>query len=491
MPNLNGGSTPVRLGRGVIVQAPGIVGTVDLLPPGLFGVRAGEEPVATPALAGALADHGFETAHSLQLVATPLPGAITPPVRGADQRPSLVLEVPDLGAHRTQVVLLTDETGVVSWHYPQPTGALRAVRFVVPADAVATAADRHEVPDRGFVAAIGKKLLSVLVFPLLDPLVRRAAQAVASRWEATHRPIRLRLFGPENYLAPDGPTVIGAAWSELSGPTLLFLHGTFSTSVGGFGALPCDVLSQLHKQYERRTIAFDHPTLSVDPLANVDSLVALVPPGIRLSVDIVAHSRGGLVARALAAAGEADPLFPIAVRRIVYVGTPNAGTALTDAKHLAEMLDRVSTMLNLVPDGPWSVVTDVLDGVLTVVQVLAQGATGGLPGLQAMDPAGEWLPTLGARAQPRMEQFGINADFEPDGGLLRLLRLGDTIVDRVFSKLANDVIVPSDAVFHASGAAGLPVPPENRLSFAGGHKVWHCSYFSQPETGEHLKRWLK
>ena len=173
---------------------------------------------------------------------------------------------------------------------------------------------------------------------------------------------------------------------------LLFVHGTFSTAAGGFGALPAATLDKLATRYGRRVLAAEHPTLSVDPLANATAMLEQLPAGRRIPVDIVAHSRGGLLARVLAAAAVADPAFPLRVRRIVYVATPNAGTPLADPHLLDQYVNRMSTMLNLVPDGPWSVVTDVFDGVLTGVKVLAHGAVGGLPGLAAMNPGGPWLP---------------------------------------------------------------------------------------------------
>ena len=135
------------------------------------------------------------------------------------------------------------------------------------------------------------------------------------------------------------------------GRALLFIHGTCSTSQGGFGALNAQVWGQLRKRYDDRVFAYDHPTLSVDPLANVNTLTTLVPPGVQLDVDIVAHSRGGLVARALACAGN-DASFPVHISKVIHVGVPNAGTALANVDRYCKFIDRTSTLLNLAPDGP-------------------------------------------------------------------------------------------------------------------------------------------
>ena len=52
---------------------------------------------------------------------------------------------------------------------------------------------------RGVVGAIGKKLLKVLVFPLVDPIIGVAAERYAKHWEARNRPYALRSFLPESF----------------------------------------------------------------------------------------------------------------------------------------------------------------------------------------------------------------------------------------------------------------------------------------------------
>ena len=73
-------------------------------------------------------------------------------------------------------------------------------------------------------------------------------------------------------------------------------------------------------------------------------LATMVPPGLELEVDIVCHSRGGLVSRALA--GEQGTATPFHVRRLVHVATPNHGTALATPDNLVPFIDRITTMTN-------------------------------------------------------------------------------------------------------------------------------------------------
>ncbi|WUI60523.1 hypothetical protein OG774_22620 [Actinomycetospora sp. NBC_00405] len=57
--------------------------------------------------------------------------------------------------------------------------------------------------------------------------------------------------------------------------------------------------AHLERAYDGRIIAFDHPTASVPPEQNAKALLRLIPDDVHLELDIVCHSRGGLVARIL------------------------------------------------------------------------------------------------------------------------------------------------------------------------------------------------
>ncbi|OBH16039.1 hypothetical protein [Mycobacterium sp. E3247] len=488
MSDLNGSTDRIALGPGIFVQAPGLVGTVELLEPRLLGTRAGEER-ATAALSSALERQQFTTMHSLEINAQPVIGPAAPVRRGPDERPLLSIEVPDIGPEQPQVAMLADEQGIITWHFAQTSAVPGTVQFEVPADTVTTGPTAATGEQRGLVYMIGKKLLSVLVFPLMAAGAQALAEHLAKSWEESHRKAALRLFSGPDDCATVTP-VEAQSWDRLaSGPALLFIHGTCSTSQGGFGALDSGVWGQLNYRYGGRLFAYDHPTLSVDPLANVDALAGLIPPGMRFDVDIIAHSRGGLVARTIACAGN-DGSFPLHVNKIVHVGVPNAGTALANVERHSQFVDRLSTLLNLAPDGPLSVVADILDGVLTIVKIIGCNGIGSLPGLHAMDPASGWLSALGAKPFPPFAGYAIDADFEPVGGLLKLVRVPDGIADLVFGLAPNDIVVPAGGVYDAGTALGFPIPRERTVSFAKDEHVWHCAYFGQQKTGSALLRWL-
>ena len=105
------------------------------------------------------------------------------------------------------------------------------------------------------------------------------------------------------------------------------VHGFIGSVPTTFHDFDPEVVTSIHRAYDGRTMAFGHPTIAISPHENAKWFVDQIPDGTRLSLDILAHSRGGLVARELA---QVLSSRKVDVRRIVFVGTPNAGTPLAD-----------------------------------------------------------------------------------------------------------------------------------------------------------------
>ena len=498
---LDGSPFPVTVAPGVTLTAPGVVGSAELRPGADWGGETRGPVESTTEFLEALSELDFRQSFEVLVDAVHVVdgGGET---RTAEGEPGLAITVPAVGDDEAQIAMCVDEFGVVTWHLPDgresgvgDTRAGESVTFTVergsPAVESATADG-----DRGLVGAIGRKLISVFVVPLLEKAVGRAAPAVARHYENRTRPQGvLRLTG-QGWTHP-GEDPFAGWWLERGAPVLLFVHGTASSIGSGFrslgggrldgGAVLGDTLGELRAAYQGQVFAFDHHTLSSDLAANAELFRSLWPEGGQRSVDIVTHSRGGLVARQLAAS-LGEPGAPLTPRRIVYVATPNGGTTLANPGTVRQWIDRMTTMLNLFPDGPWSVVTDSMASVLTVVRVVAGGAIGGLPGLVAMDPAEGVIRDLPVPADT--EQYAISVDFEPAGRLLHWLRGADLVVDKVFGDRANDVVVPTDGVADVP-ARQLHVPAERRLELGKRSDIWHCSVFTDPGVHDSLRQWLQ
>ena len=501
---LTGSLNAVDLGEGYAIRAPGVQGTAVMQRPRPVAerMRARNVEDGTPELDSAFANTGVIEIRNIAVTLEPPPVGPATALRSVDGQELLELQVPDLGPDTGQLVLACDETGVLTWHLPvdeqqqtqPPTvrGAGGVKRFLISATRPAPASP-PVAAQRSILGVIGKKLLKVLVYPLTDPVVGAVSELFAAHWEKNNRPYGLRDFGPGNFRAPTGPALGPGDWQRLaSGRALLFIHGTFSTAHSAFTQIPDATFATLHQRYGGRVFAFNHYTLSEDPRQNVAWLLAQLPPDIRLELDIVSHSRGGLVARTLAEHPSAFGFDAarVAVRRVVFAGVPNNGTPLANPDHMVKMLDRVSTALNMFPTGP---IGETLEAIITVLKIVGHGALKGLDGLAAMRPGGQFLRRLNQGSPHGPEYHAIAADFEPvDEGLKALITgsVKDAVMDRVFGQEPNDLVVPEPGVYGANGCAAFPIPGQRQLRVPAQAGVVHTTLFGHAPVIAKLDDWL-
>ena len=194
-------------------------------------------------------------------------------------------------------------------------------------------------------------------------------------------PSVVRWFPAENNLSVGEP-ISPTNWHQLAeGPTLLFIHGIFSSCEAGFAGIGHDdsTWPQLRDRYVNRIIGFDHPTGLVGPDENAKWFLDQIP-NVELDLDIVCHSRGGLVARSIADQA-AQRGMPVNIRRIVFAATPNGGS-------------RISSVLTLpakVLPAPADAISGVLAGLLEALKIVGVGVSLDLPGLEAMNPGSQFL----------------------------------------------------------------------------------------------------
>jgi pimeloyl-ACP methyl ester carboxylesterase len=278
-------------------------------------------------------------------------------------------------------------------------------------------------------------------------------------------------------------------WKSLAaGRSLLFVHGTTSMAHSAFGDLPVDFMEDMSRRYEGRVFALDHPTVSEDPRDNVKWFLEQIPDGTHLDVDIVCHSRGGLVSRILA---ERLSEFPMGARRldvgrVVFVGSPNAGTNLADGRYMGSFLD---TYTNMVCRLPGSMVVQALQVVLAVVKQLAfSGAEAALVGLRSMVPGGEFNAWLNdGKDHPTARYHALASSYEPsEPGLVRLANA--TLLGKIFDG-PHDLVVPVPSVVEANGASSFPI--QDRVVFQGPDSMSHVSYFGNPAVQKQLSTWLE
>lgn len=407
-----------------------------------------------------------------------------------------------------RVVLYVDESGGMSWHFAEQNqhSRLRSRRraagpeFVIP---LRQRAVRETLSQgmplrrlRGVITKIGRKLFKVLVLPLASELLQNPVRWVAERVEGRLRQPLVWRPTPENYRQAPDPNQPFTDWESLKGgPVLLIVHGIFSSVQGMLARLPRAAMDDWHARYGGRVIAYNHPTVSVSPEENARVLIQQMKAGLGDSVavvDIVCHSRGGIVSRALAEHG--DLLVPghrVHVRSVYFVATPNAGSPLGDADHMVDMIDLFTNVIGNFDDGPVAYSLEVIVGL---VMLVGHAGVKALPGIAALGTEGSYITDVlnGKAARAGLALYAAAAsNFEPQPGRENgwlIDRLGDPMMDRIFTRagvrVPNDLVVPQQGVFAGNGHPSFSI--DDPLVYEAEDGVWHSAFFSQSRTLAHL-----
>jgi hypothetical protein len=438
---------------------------VQLLSPQEFLAEAGAPERAAAELGTAVAVSGMRSHTTIQLAELVSPPAPPPgQVRGPAEQPHLQLAVDaPIYDDEAQVVLEVDGTGHVRWHLPH--GAADRHTFEIPVDQVTP--DGSGSGHRGVLSFGVSKVLHVLRFPI-ERTAGWVAEKAVEWWENRHRKYRLCQVNPDGSTRCDADATRIA---QLDGPILLLVHGTFSTAAGAFGSLfqHSSGFAEIHGEYAGRVLAFDHPTLHVTPEANVEWLRSQLPTDRQLTFDVMAHSRGGLIARQLP---------QDSVRKLVLLASPNAGTPLASKDRLGQLIDVCTNLFALFPDSAGAV---TLQAVLEVVKQLATGALSGLDGLTSMDPANPTLARLNGN-ESHCQVYTIGTDYHPAPTASLAVRTLNTLADKVFGA-ANDLVVPTLGMSSAGKfIVEKPFRAESTIS--------HSGYFDNPGVRQELTRCL-
>ena len=363
-------STGTATVAGVGIRAEGFGGDVQMgLPADRDGGRAEAALDTVLRRVAELTDGSATLAVRAELTVHPSwpgwdPSRSGEPVRLRDEEPRLFIDGPALGPDEIAQIAVVEEDGLL--------------RFVLPADGTV---NHFEIPlgdslasyggdDRGLsfrAAALAIRVIGVLGGrKAANAGFRLAVRAIEDR----ARPPGLRTFLSDGFRRkPDARSKVTFS----SGPSaLLLLHGVISSSHSCF-RFPTDFMKLLERRYDGRVIAFDHPTLGASPRENAEELAELLGSFRLDNVDIVAHSRGGLVAREFAANAPEG----VTIRSIVHVATPNGGTPLADADHLGQFLSVATNVIGFIPDNP---VTEVVGIVLEVLREWVLQPAAELPG---------------------------------------------------------------------------------------------------------------
>ena len=209
----------------------------------------------------------------------------------------------------------------------------------------------------------------------------------------------------------------------------------------------------------------------------------------KLDLDIITHSRGGLVGLDLCER-QAPADGGIHVRRAVFVAGPHNGTILTDAQNWRRMIDAYTSLLTDLPDGPFTI---TLEGFLTLIKVVGAGALDGLPGLQSMLPGGDYLKSLNAAPKSNTTYYAMAAQYMPtdERALARFAkRLMMKALGGIF-KEDSDLVVPTRGCYEMTPSVpGFSIPQDRHTVYDLETEINHLNFFQNQNVNKRLHDWL-
>jgi hypothetical protein len=297
-----------------------------------------------------------------------------------------------------------------------------------------------------------------------------------------------------------------------SGRILLFIHGTFSNNEMFLEELDettegRSLLSKVQdtKNYQQ-VLAFDHPTLSVSPVLNAMDL-ARVFANSNADVDVICHSRGGLVTRWWLEGHDRR-----GTARAVMVGSPLAGTSLASAPRLRNGINLLTNIAKVLEKGAglastafpfFTVITGLLRvlasaGTVAAKTPIMDAAVALIPGLsaQALVSNNEELNRLNRKTAAKPSYFAVRSDFRPTDPGWEFWNYFVNVGDRI-KGLAADLVFEdaNDLVVDTASMTVLAKPPEPTViekffDFHTNPRVHHTVYFRQPETPTFIRECL-
>jgi hypothetical protein len=240
------------------------------------------------------------------------------------------------------------------------------------------------------------------------------------------------------------------------GRALLLLHDTCGRSRDLVGPLTSQFLSEARRHYAA-ILGFDHWTLSKSPHDNAADLWMRLPRTIRQGrqrLDIIAHGRGGLVARALIESIDQAAR----VGRVVLVATPNTGTSLASETSFGAAADLLINLLHIDDTGVYGRLAALFARLALTAET--RHVLPDIPGLAAQHllPSRTRTPQTTTKAAARSIRYAIvAASFEPspgDGLLRRLLSGTANNAARAIFPHRNDLIVDATSAWNNTAWKG-------------------------------------
>lgn len=367
---------------------------------------------------------------------------------------------------------------------------------------------------RGLAGPVEGSLVLTREFPTLAPnriiaavgtLDRHLNPAIDGLLQSRLRVLRRTPAGDFQFQGPE-------AAGPFSGRTLLFVHGTFASAASMLSEFATDTRGRLFlgratqgRQKYDQVLFFDHPTLSVSPVINALELGRALA-GSSGRIDVIAHSRGGLVVRWwLEAFGSSLRPGSGTQVRAVLAGSPLHGTSLAapdKLQHAMSLISNVGTfaektlrLLGTANPFLW-VAGKLIEVIVSVTGALARtpiadGLAALVPGLAGQSAVDNNHEINRLRLGPPAvdpQYYAIQSNFETRDPTWRFWR--NFRKDRA-ADLASDIVFPgdNDLVVDTWSMTDFGVPKlkvSGTCDFGTSDTVWHCNYFRQARAIDYI-----
>jgi hypothetical protein len=473
---------------------------------------------------------GFQIVDTIDIVEVESKGR-----RDGDSERSLRIDVP-IETDNAAILLVEDDTGLLIWKFPEKLAEGERRRALDSGFDSFSFNSSDDQPIEGRRVFGADWLAAVVLRPVrvhvLRFLATRTIEAAIAHIEGNmpQGPVIVTNESPLSWQIASHSEVAKMIPKDRPAKILLLVHGTFSSTVGSFGALAgSETLIGASATYDL-ILGFDHHTLADDPKKNASDILiflsALELPAMSV-IDVIAYSRGGLVFRALA-----EELFPFLRNlqntslkfsdnwqatpplsgllsfnfgKAIFVGCTNAGTLLAEPDNWKILLDFYTNILVLgaragaLATGTIAALPAISTTIRTLgafAQMLSQVAISErkVPGLAAMEPDSALVKSLngGSKAEKFLTRyFVIQTDFNPNSiaptspALMALVAL-NRLADRLYGT-ANDLVVHTESManFGIGRTAAATVVIDDNLG------VYHTVYFSNKIAQAAIGDWLE
>jgi hypothetical protein len=294
-------------------------------------------------------------------------------------------------------------------------------------------------------------------------------------------------------------------WGSIKGDikkknrALLFIHGTASSLEGGYADINTKILEALKDKYPV-ILGYDHFTLSKTPEENAQELLnnlnKLKKDKIldnKFKVDVVTHSRGGLVLRSFVELMKGCDY----VDNVIMAACPASGTDLANPRKwdsLANMINILSNIFAFAGVVPLKIFFGLVGGLVKFASSKVKNPKA-IPGIWAMNPNSDFIKRLNQNSGNiggKVTYNTIGSDFEPSGLLRGGIKddIADGIADAFFGD-PNDLVVDEERmkVKWPNGITSGKVDPNFR--YEPDEHVYHLNYFRQAETYKMFGKYFK